>query len=166
MGMDIHMDILYKNKIIKEDIFPGRNIEWFLLLQGKYTSKEEYQYLPTHKGFFPPNGDVPENYKECYLDSKDYFGHRYIKVKDYMNWCIDYKPAINAGWVHRIDAWKYENKNILPEDVYKYLPQDAIVDDWQFIEFFDTYDSSHWLYNYIVEHDISMDAYILYCFDN
>lgn len=165
MGMDITMYIIDENKIIAEDIFPGRNRSWFDNMMGE-GEDEEYNYLPAMRGIPAFAAKLSEDLDVEKLREKFYFGFHSIKVCDYIEWYRTYKPDIDAGWVTTYDKWCWEHKCIMPEDVYHTLPEDARIEDWHFIEFYNDYDNARWLFSYLVDNQIPANAYIVYYFDN
>lgn len=160
MGVDITMSIVKDKKIIKKDIFDGRNTEWFNNLQGRGI-KEEYEYLP--KSDYEKQ--APDTMKLEKLYDLDYYGFGCINVGDYKKWFYEYKPNYDAGWVTTYEKWKWDCKHIEPTEVYKELPKDINPADWHFIEFKIPYDCSSWLVRYLLENNIEDDAYIIYYFD-
>lgn len=166
MGVDIHLSILRDGQYLFEDIFDGRNTEWFNNLQGTDCAPE-YMYFPSHCGI--PK-ECPEDIKKKFkADNNDneyfgYYGFNYITVKDYLKWYEEKKPYLNAGWVETYDKWLYEAKGIIPE-AYHYLPEDANINDWHFIVFNNTYDCNNWLKNFILENKVLDNDIIVYYFD-
>ena len=146
MGVDIHMSLISYNGIMKsDDIFEGRNGEWFDNLKGEYCHSIEYEKLNRKKGI-PER--VPAEIRKDY-DERDYYGYTYINVGEFRKWFNKYRPDLHAGWVRKYDAWLYEKKGIEPDidmDVERYLDLDANPADWVFIEFVDSWDCSAYLY--------------------
>jgi len=164
LGVDIHIHIVENNKIIKKDIFDGRNYDWFDKLQGGYNElQREYNYLKISQGF---STQTPKSIIEKYSE-KFYYGHRHIKVKDFNEWFIKYRPDLDAGWVTTYDKWLIERKGVSISEIeyYKELPEDANINDMHFIEFECPYDCSKWLYEYLINNNIDENADIIYCFD-
>ena len=109
MGADIHIHLIDKDKVIKENLYDGRNYEWFdALKETYYEGYEVYKYLPTSFGF--PE-EMPPIYSKYNTDT-DYYGHHYISLADLVAWFNEYHPEIKAGWVHEYDAWLYNIKGI------------------------------------------------------
>ena len=164
MGIDIHMFIAKDEKIIRDDIFDGRNSEWFRNIMGD-GNDEEYNTYPVRNYHWKNEGIVPEELIKGYPDDI-YYGFRIVNVGKFREWFEKVKPYLSAGWVSRYDAWAYEKKGIIPFDSVRNLavsdlpPEDAV-----FIEYENPYDCSKWLYDYLAEEDISDDAFIVYCFD-
>ena len=165
MGMDITLRILDKNgKFLTEDIYDGRNREWFNNMSGKYITDEAYSHLPLGYGtldFFP------NEWLEMEQD-RDYFDFRYISVKEYRNWYMKYNPSYQAGWVNRYTEFLMKYKGYTPEygiDLYQELDKEDVIEDMVWVEFNAEYDNSTWLYNYLNENNIPNDAWIVYCFD-
>ena len=161
MGVDIFMHIVKNKEIIKKDIYTGRCSEWFANLRGEGWD-DIYDKLPIYSCNFDKNivpADLIEKYKEEY-----YYDRRMINVGDFKKWFEDYRPDIDAGWVTTYEKWKIENKHWTPYDVPHYLPEDARIEDYHFIEFDKEDDQSRWLYNYLINNNIPDDAYIIYCF--
>jgi len=163
MGIDIHMAIVKDKKYIAEDIFDGRNSEWFANLRGE-SWNEVYDHLPIKYGV---KDQAPKSYIEKY--SPDWcFDFRTIKVEDYIVWFRRYNPHLIAGWVSTYNEWRINKQGYCPgeDDLYQELPKDANPIDMHFIEVEKPYDCSKWLFDYIVNNKkISSDAYIIYCFD-
>lgn len=163
MGLDSHMYIVKNKKYIKEDIFDGRNTEWFCNMMGDGNA-DEYDTLPIHYGI---STQAPDEYAKEFGDWC--FGFNYIKVKDFKDWFEKTRPDKDAGWVARYDKWAYENKGIEPKEIYHYLScLDDEVDksEFEFIEVENKWDCSRWLYNYLIHNVISDEADIQYAFDN
>lgn len=165
MGMDITLRILDKNgKFLTEDIYDGRNREWFNNMSGKYITDEAYSHLPLGYGtldFFP------NEWLEMEQD-RDYFDFRYISVKEYRNWYMKYNPSYQAGWVNKYTEFLMKYKGYTPEygiDLYQELDKEDVIEDMVWVEFNVEYDNSTWLYNYLDENNIPNDAWIVYCFD-
>ena len=163
MGMDIHIDIVYKGEIIAEDIFEGRNSVWFNKLMGR-TYAPEYDHLDRGWGAYP---NAPKEYIDRYSDEGTYFGHGYIKVRDFIDWFDKYRPDLDAGWVSTYDKWRIEKKGYIPEEIWHTLDPKDNPADMHFIEIPNTWeDSSIVVYKYVTQHkEIPGDAYIIYCFD-
>ena len=51
MGVDIHMFVVKDKEVLKEDIFEGRNSQWFNNLQGSYVTDLAYDHLPAKNAF-------------------------------------------------------------------------------------------------------------------
>lgn len=162
MGLDINMHIIDKDgNFIAEDIFDGRNSEWFHNLMGDSSGwDDEYEELIMNY-YFPDN--IPDKVKE---EMEWSFSPRSIIVEDYLDWYAKYKPFLHAGWVHKHDAWKIKNKGYIPEEVQHYLYEEDIIEDMEFIEYENKYDCNIWLSTYILENKIPRDAIIIYHFNN
>lgn len=160
MGMDIHMSIVKDNKIVAEDIFDGRNSEWFRNMQGE-GNDIEYEYLPLCFGVSPQAPEVLKNeYNEEYM-----FKQIYISVEKFKDWFSKYKPHLEAGWVRVYDKWAWDNKGIRFEEVRYTIPEGENPCEWCFVEYEKEYDCSHWLYDFLIENKVPDDADITYCFD-
>lgn len=157
------MDIIKGNKFIKEDIFSGRNSEWFSNLQGNGWD-DEYDHFPSSWGI--PE-DAPEKIKEYFNKADDYgyYDFRYIKAGAFCEWFNKYRPDLKAAWVSTYDKWRIEKKNYIPENPQHYLEPKDLIDDMHFIEYQDKYDCSLWLYNYLLDNEIYADSVIVYYFD-
>lgn len=161
MGMDIMLNIIQDGEQIKENLFDGRNYDWFDKLQGNgYDAIDDL--LPVHRGL---PIQAPQNYKEMEEsdESKSYIKFYYMNVKDFRDWFIKYRPDMDAGWVTTYEEWLYEVKNIVPELAH-YLPIDAVIEDWHFINIQDEYNNFLWLYNTLKDENISDNADIVYYF--
>ena len=167
MGMDIHIHVIRGTEVVREDIFDGRNSEWFNNLMGR-GDDDEYDYLPVSYGLPDVKPEVVDGYTLSEMkENKDgYFGFRYISVKDFKKWFDAYRPDKKAGWVTTYEKWQWEKQGVEPRDPRRYLDKDDIIEDMHFIEFDKTYDCSKWLYEYIIKNSIIWDnSYIIYWFD-
>lgn len=155
------MHIVKDNAYIKENIFDGRNTEWFrnMMKQG---GSDEYDYLPLGYEISPQS---PDSINQEELEKKKYYGFHYIRVGAFLNWFNQYRPDMDAGWVTTYDKWRVENKGYIPELMYS-LPEDARIEDMHFITVTNPYDCSAWLYQYLKENEIDANADITYWFDH
>ena len=160
MGVDIHLYICKDEKYIAEDIFDGRNSEWFQNMQ-KCGNDEVYDSLPLEHGI---SNQAPAEWNE-YANKFGYYGFYYIKVGEFCDWFIAHRPDEDAGWVTRYEAWAYRYKEIEPEYLKKKLDKDDVIEDMKFIKVINKYDCSAWLYCYLMDNSIPEDAIIQYCFD-
>ena len=161
MGMDIVLDIIQDGKQIKKDLFDGRNYDWFEKLQGEgYDEIDEL--LPIHRGL---PSQAPQEYKKMQERNEDgfYTTFYYMNVKEFKIWFAQYRPDLDAGWITTYEKWLYETKNIIPE-LGHYLPTGAVTEDWHFIEVQDEYNNFLWLYNILMDENISDNADIVYYF--
>lgn len=160
--MDIHMHIVNNGEIIRDDIFDGRNSEWFNNLQNRGYDFE-YKDLPTEWGISP---QAPPEFMD-YQEKDYYFGFFYVSVKKYKEWFIKYRPDKDAGYVSTYDKWRMENKNYVPYDTPSDLStiEEYMRGDMHFVEYEKEYDSSRWLYEYLIDNNIPEDADITYWFD-
>ena len=154
------MYIARNKEYIAEDIFEGRNSEWFNNMMGD-GNDEVYDSLPIGYGI---SEEIPDSYSENFKDWC--FRFHYINVKDFKDWFLEKRPDKDAGWVTRYERWAYENKGIKPEYLRKELHKDDVIVDMRFIEVTNQYDCSAWLYCYLEDNDIPDDATIQYCFDH
>lgn len=165
MGMDITLRLLDENgKFLTENIYDGRDREWFNNMSGKYITDEAYGYLP--KGYGTLNF-FPNEWLKMEQD-RDYFDFSYISVKEYRDWYIKYNPSFQAGWVKRYTEFLMKYRDYTPEygvDLYHELDTEDIIEDMVWVEFNVKYDNSTWLYNYLEENNIPNNAWIVYCFD-
>lgn len=160
MGMDMIMNIHKGKDIIAEDIFPGRNREWFCNLRGD--GSDIYDKLPL---YYDIPDDCPPVFKDTFEEEgSGNYSFRWMKVDEFQNWYEKTRPDIDAGWVHTYDKWLYEKKGVKPYEVYKYLPDDVDKEDMHFIEF-RKYECGRWLYEYLVDNNIPKDAIITYWFN-
>ena len=164
MGMDITLSIVKNKQYLAKNIFSGRNREWFDNLRER-GNDYEYDYLPVlHYNCFPEE-DIPLDLNIDKFKNDGYFDFRAIKVNNYIDWFIKYKPDRDAGWVNTYDKWRIETKGYIPENIDHYLYPETNLADMHFIEIEKKYDCARWLYNYIIDNHISFDAYIIYYFD-
>jgi len=162
MGVDIHMFIVDKDKqILKEDIFDGRNSEWFNNLQDR-GNDNVYDYCPIVYGWKPV---CSKKLIRQYVDCQSYYGHFHISVKLFKEWFEKYNPHKEAGWVTTYEKWQIENQSYCPEDPKHFLDDDDIIEDMHFVEWVNEFDCSLWLYDYLIDNNIPDNAWIVYCFD-
>lgn len=163
MGVDIHMYIVAKNGKMKFDnIFEGRNREWFDALQNQ-SCDVVYDSCPIHRG-------LPECVPSKITDAQNhdiYYGFHYMNVSEFKTWFAEKRPDIDAGWCNTYDKWLYETKKIQPEVLYRELSEDANPNDWHFIEVWNPYDCNCWLFNYLEDYAsyITDSDNIVYYFD-
>ena len=162
MGMDIHMNLVKDSEYLKRDIFDGRDPEWFLNLCQRGW-QDEYNKLNINFGLCPQS---PKEINQEELIKKGYFDFCYINVKDFKEWFVEYRPDRDAGWVTTYDKWRIENKNYIPEYIDHYLSKEDNINDMHFITITNPYDSSAWLYHYLIKNEIPDEADITYWFDN
>lgn len=157
------MSIIKDNKFIKENIFIGRNSEWFSNLQGK-GGKDEYDYFPSNWGI-PKK--APKEIREDFDKANDYgyYDFHYIVAGAFCEWFNKYRPDLEAGWVSTYDKWRMEKKGYTPENPQHCLEPEDRIDDMHFVEYQDKYDCSLWLYNYLIDNEIYADAVIVYYFN-
>lgn len=155
------MFICKNGNYLQKDIYKGRNSNWFDKIRGNSTDASYFSF-PNECGI---SEETPLDFKEKYKKEKGYYDFYYISVEAFKNWFKEHRPDIDAGWVSRYDAWAYENKNIYPEVLCRQLYDDDIIEDRVFIEVIDKYDSSAWLFEYLMQNNIPNDAIIQYCFD-
>ena len=131
MGIDIHIKVVSHEKIILDNMFDGRNYSWFSKIQNE---SDEYAFLDWQ--YSAQDGFFPDGVSPAELDGKGYYGFKYVSVPSLLEWFDTYKPDITAGWVRKIDAWKYRKKNmpIYEDSVYRYLEDGSITQDWEFME--------------------------------
>ena len=161
MGVDIHMSIISKDGEVRcSDIFDGRNSEWFGNISGDYNS-EFYQNYPMR---YDIPDKVPDGIRQAQEDG-GYYDFRHVNVGEFLDWYIEARPDVDAGWVSTYDKWLYEKKHIVPE-LSHWLDEDANPYDYHFIEVENPWDCSRWLYEYITSRDdIKSDDFIVYYFD-
>ena len=161
MAVDIHMHIVEDYQIIKEDIFDGRDYEWFDDITLK--DKDIYKKLNIKAGFSPK---TPKNWIE-YISKLDYYDFYYFKVDDFLDWFTEYRPDLDAGWVHTYTKWKMEQYDYIPseDEFYHYLDKEHIPEDMHFVTIANKYDCNYWLFEYLIKNDISRTADVIYYFD-
>ena len=161
MGMDIHLYIVRNKEYIAENIFDGRNTEWFNNIMGT-GNDDVYDSFPAYYGV---SNETPDAFSKEFNDDWC-FGFRYLSVKEFKDWFLEKRPDKDAGWVTRYEAWAYEHKGIEPEYLKKELTKDDVIKDMKFITVTSKYDCSAWLYCYLVDNDIPDNATIQYAFDH
>lgn len=158
MGVDIHMNIVDKDgNILKENIFDGRNSEWFDNISGK--GDDEYAEFPWRC--------LTKEFEPALPNKEYYYGHKMVKVSDFCEWYENYKPYLKAGWVTKYDAWAYKKKNIIPYEVYRSISAIPVDEraEYVFCEY-EEYDPSTYIYNLIMKEYFEVrETYIVYCFD-
>ena len=158
IGVDIHTFIVKDKKIIAENLYEGRNSDWFNnLQQGEDIEYDHFQWYKQF-GFSP---QAPDELEKKYSKENGYYGFFYISVKDFKDWFDKYKPFLKAGWASKWDAWAIENKGYIPE----YLSHYKSEEEDTFIEYVDEYEPSSHIYDYLVHKDIPDDADIQIFFD-
>ena len=158
MGTDIFMYLVKDNKIVKDDIYKGRDSEWFQNLQGDGWD-DIYDELTRHYGVSPQAPlSLAKKANEAY-----HFDRIYMSVKDFKDWFTQYKPHLKAGWVTTYDKWNYETRGAIPDEK-RFLDKEDNINDYHFIEYTDEFDKNLWLYNYLVDNNIEDDVDITYWF--
>ena len=161
MGMDMTLSIVKNKEYLAEDIFPGRNTEWFCDMMGR-GNNNLYNFLPRTDGVSP---QTPDEWSTHYSEPGSYFGLNYISVSKFIDWYYEYCPQKDAGWVTTYEKWEYETRGVEPELLH-FLPDDVNMNDMHFIEIENAWNPAKWLYDYLTENDIPWDADTQYCFDN
>ena len=172
MGVDIHMFVIKDNEILKDDMFDGRNSEWFNNLSGTSISDPTYHELCRHSGW--KNINCPEELYKEYCEPQEgdnicyFYGHTAIKVGDFLDWFYDYCPDKKAGYAPRYIAWLASEKNIMPsnDDVRQYVSKAEIEEeDLVWFEYTDKYEPSIDIAEQINNFQCPRDAWIIFCFD-
>jgi hypothetical protein len=147
MGVDIHMYVVSYGKYLSSDLFSGRNYLWFDKINN---NEDEYAYLNWK---YTLDENIPEDIRRWQKENNGYYGFKFVRISELLDWFETYKPNITAGWVHKIDAWKYRMKNIpiFEDDIYSCLENNAIVEDWEFLELPDPDDCMEYIINQIKE---------------
>lgn len=163
MGMDIHMHIVKNGKVLAENIFEGRNSQWFANISCR-SGDDDYNNFPNKVGLSP---QAPEKFKDCYTNRNEYgfFDFYYVNVKDFIKWFDASRPDIDAGWITTYDKWKWEKKGIYPDEIHHYLDEDDNVNDMHFVEVSDKYDCSREIFHIVLPMVDDGDADITYWFD-
>lgn len=170
MGADIHMKLIKDNKIIEDDLFEGRNYDWFDDLTGKgYCTNVSYKTL-----FDIKTAGIPEDSPKEIVDDYNedwYFDFYWMKLKDFCNWVKTSRPQLEAGWVSTYDAWAYKKKGIIPEEMFKSLASidEEYIKDYNFIEIVNKFEPSYYISEYLINkgYDIEDEDYkIVFYFDN
>lgn len=165
MGVDIHLSVVSNGKYIIESCFDGRNYRWFDKINN---NEDEYAFLDWI--YDMSNICLPRSVLDK-IDSGYYYGFKYISISELLKWFDTYAPNITAGWVRKIDAWKHRTKHmpINEDDVYPYLDDNAIIQDWEFIEFESSDDCMEYVITQIRElipDNLDTDnSYLVVCFD-
>lgn len=169
MGVDIHMKLIDRyGTVLIDNLYDGRNREWFDNLMNR-GSGEEYDELPRISGI--PEVVDDETYEIYNKENHDYYyGFYHIKTTDFIDWFNKYRPDMSAGWVKTYDKWAYEHKGIVPDEVYRYLSKDDIIEEMHFIEIVNPYDPNRSVLDRLFEYDKSCpidlkDTMIVYYFD-
>lgn len=158
MGRDIHIHVVKDGKKLTDDLFDGRNSEWFDNMAGRGYD-DEYDHLPVEYGMCP---EADEDFKSL-ENEQGYFDFRYIKVKDFIDWYNKYLPCLHAGYFSEYDIWRMKYKGYIPEDAPTVpCPEEGAT---IFSSYKDPYDCSTHIRNALVKPDIPDDAYLCYCFD-
>lgn len=146
MGVDITMHIIdTKGNMLAENIFGGRNSEWFNNLRSRGCNRA-YESIPTNYGL---PSVIPASVQKDYLDADgNYYDFNYITVSEFKRWFKETKPHLEAGWVNTYDKWQYETRGLPPQEVHFSLDTDMNPYDYHFIEFEDLGDCSKWLYDF------------------
>lgn len=167
MGKDIHMFLMDNDIVVKSEIFSGRDSEWFDNISRR-GGDFEYDYFPSKPGWFENEPTLlPEELMEFTKDN-GYFDFYRVKVKDFVDWFIKYKPYKEAGWASKYDIWRMKEKCYIPAFLPHEKPNDG--EEYEFIEYIKSYDCSNWLYNYIYDYEAKTRSHInnytiIYCFD-
>ena len=162
MGVDIHMHLIKGSEIIKEYLYDGRNYDWFANLRAE-GDNEAYRYFPS-KYYEPTTKNSP---KEIMKDFKTegYFGFTIVNVKELMKWYKDYRPDITAGWVSKYEAWLYDTKNIIPDEIRTYFDPEIPKEDQVFKEFVNKYEPMTEIINYLFKNNYIEGYDLIYYFD-
>ena len=167
MATDIHMYLINKDgAIINDNLYDGRNYHWFDNITEKGTDPE-YEYYPAHYGL-PLSKDIkiPKKIKDEYAKNC-YYDFYYMKLKDYIDWFLEYKPHIKAGYFTEYDKWLIENKGYVPDE-------DEVITNVEAIEHPELYMFMIYENIYNPDKDIASninvdgsieDYYIIYYFD-
>lgn len=123
-------------EVVMESLFDGRCSHWFNSIDNMdehFLDNPAYKYLPAKYGV---NEYWPEEDAAAVEGEERWAFHPYtIEAKAYYIWFCEHRPNFYAGWTRRYDAWCMENYNSFNlDDLYHYLPEDAIKEDWVFIE--------------------------------
>lgn len=165
MGVDIHMSIISKRGEYKyHDIFDGRDTEWFDNITGNYYN-EAYQHFPIMNSL--PE-IVPDKIKENFEKAADYgyYNFFHVNIGEFIEWFMEARPDIDAGWLSTYEKWLYEKKHIIPQTLPHELDEECNPYDYNFVEVENIYEGSRWLYEFITEHsDITAEDFIVYYFD-
>jgi hypothetical protein len=162
MGVDIHMDLINKNgKAIEEDLYNGRNYEWFDQLEGNDAS-DIYEDFPRCIGL-PKNPS--ESLKKAY-ETKGYYGFNYFYAKEFIKWFERVNPHIDAGWVTTYEKWLYSTKGVVPDISKKQLNPDDNVGDWKFLVIENFYNNFYKLYAKLEGRKDLDELIVTYYFDH
>ena len=141
MSVDIHMKLVHKNgTMIHNNLFDGRNSEWFDNLQGHgWDESGVYDALNLLLQCGLPEQATDEDRRN--INELGYYNPYHINLKDYLEWFVKYKPEVDAGWFSTYDCWRIDNKHWYPHDegIKHYLDNDDNIHDWHFREVIDPY---------------------------
>lgn len=130
MGVDIHMYVVSYGKYLSSDLFDGRNYSWFDKINH---NEDEYAYLNWK---YTLDENIPEDIRRLQKENSGYYGFKFIRIFELLDWFDTYKPNITAGWVRKRAAWRWRVKHIPIDEneIYYTLDGSAIVEDWEFLE--------------------------------
>ena len=161
MGVDITMHIVRNKEKIFEDIFDGRNYDFF---HGLTNTCPEHS-LGDRSGFLNKQHGWENKEEQKKLEELGYYNFYTVKVKDYIEWYKFYEPNMRAGWITRKQAWLLDHYNIEPDDYFSSLNKDDITKDMIFKDW-ETYDCGYkYLYDFINDNHLEANDQIIYCFD-
>lgn len=155
IGKDIHIYIMKDGKRLTDNLYDGRNSEWFNNMAG-CGCDNEYDYLPMEYGMYK---GADEEFKKL-ENEKGYFDFRYIKISDFKEWYRQYRPYLKAGFVSIYDKWRIENKGYIPEYASRFPSETEVV----FVEYEDHYEPSTIIFKQLTSSAFE-DAYLCWCFD-
>lgn len=168
MGMDIHCFLVDKdNKVVKSNLFDGRNSEMFRIMSCPYDTYEfEYRHFPAR---YLSKDDLPEELNE---EAECCFGFHYATIDDILKWWHTYRPDMRGAWVSLSDAYRIGKAVDVPVDegdfdVYDNKPIEN-PDNYTFLHYI-RYTYFDWLIEFIINTELTAnnpgDYKIVYFFD-
>lgn len=165
MGADIHMYLIdNKGNIINDNLYDERNYHWFDNITEK-SPDPEYKHYPAHYGL-PKDIKIPKKIEDAYIKNC-YYNFYYMKLKDYVDWFLQYKPQIRAGYFTEYDKWLIENKGYIPDEDEVITNVEAIEHPelYMFMVYENIYNPDKNIVSNINIDGLIEDYYIIYYFD-
>lgn len=128
MGTDIHVMVVKDGAFVIPEMDMARNYTWFGKIQHE---NDEYTYLNWQYNL--ENDAIPPEVRKD-IDN-GCWGFKFCNVAEFVNWFEKYKPDLDAGWIRKREAWLLDNKGVIPYDYEYELPENCVIEDWEFREF-------------------------------